>query len=455
MSNTSPLLDQGAVQRLAAELSARDNWARSALLDVQRKRLDDLLTHAVSASPYYRDTIGTDVRRGASLTYLPILTKTTLMDQWDRIVTDPQVTLRDVENHLAGPRRSELFRDEYRVFATGGTTGERAIVAYDGAAWLDAVANIHRWFGTIGVRPDARVVGIGAPTALHVTNRAFAEVQAGHSGAPRLSVLTPVPELVETLNAYQPDMIVTYASFARRLIEEQESGRLRIQPRRIASTAEVLALDVREHLRATWDTQVSNCYGTTEAVLVGTECDSSGGIHIAEDMVVLEVVDEHNRPVPDGVPGAKVLLTNLFNRTLPLIRYELSDIATLETATCACGRPYARVTAIDGRREDYMVLRALAGGCIRVHAGRLRAPLAGVPGLRQYQLVPMKERLTLRVSVRSDADAGSARAAATEVVRTALREAGADVVVSTEVVDIIARAGTGAKEKLVAAASTV
>ena len=111
MSNTSPLLDQDAVQRLAAELSARDNWARSALLDVQRKRLDDLLTHAVSASPYYRDTIGTEVRRGASLTDLPILTKTTLMDQWDRIVTDPQVTLQDVENHLAGPRRGELFRD--------------------------------------------------------------------------------------------------------------------------------------------------------------------------------------------------------------------------------------------------------------------------------------------------------------------------------------------------------
>lgn len=152
MSNTSPLLDPAAVQRLAAELSARNNWSRDALLAV---------------------------RRGASLTDLPILTKTTLMDQWDRIVTDSRVRLRDVESHLAGPRCGELFLDEYRVFATGGTTCERAIVAYDRAAWLDIMANVLRWVGIMGVGPDARLVGIGAPTPLHVTNRAFAELQAG------------------------------------------------------------------------------------------------------------------------------------------------------------------------------------------------------------------------------------------------------------------------------------
>jgi hypothetical protein len=121
----------------------------------------------------------------------------------------------------------------------------------------------------MGATPDPRLVGIGAPTPLHVTNRAFAELQAGRSGAPRLSVLTPVHELVESLNAYQPDMIFTYPSFARRLIEEQESGRLRIRPRRVASTAEVLAPDLREHIRATWDAQLLNCYGTTEAALLG------------------------------------------------------------------------------------------------------------------------------------------------------------------------------------------
>ncbi len=453
MSNTSPLLDPAVVQRLAGELSARDAWSRPALLDIQRERLSGLLAYAVAESRYYRDTFSR-VGPGASLGDLPVLTKTTLMNQWDRIVTDPRLTLRDIEAHLAGPHCGELVLGEYRVFATGGTTGEPSIVVYDSAGWLDGMANVLRWIRTMGAKPDSRLVGIGAPTPLHITNRAFAELQAGRAGAPRVSVLTPVSELVDSLNAYQPEMIFTYASFARRLVEEQQAGRLRIHPGRIVTTAEVLEPEVRSLVHNAWNARVLNSYGTTEAGLLGSECDLSGGIHIAEDMIVFEVVDEQNRPVPEGVPGAKVLVTNLFNRVLPLIRYELSDIATLDRGTCACGRPYARVTAVDGRREDYMTLRARDGGQIRIHAGRLRAPLAGVPGLRQYQLVPSVERLALRLSVRGDAAVETTQTLATEVIQAALRSAGADVVVTTEVVPTIERAGTGAKEKLVAAAPT-
>jgi phenylacetate-coenzyme A ligase PaaK-like adenylate-forming protein len=142
-------------------------------------------------------------------------------------------------------------------------------------------------------------------------------------------------------------------------------------------------------------------------------------------------------------------LTNLCNRLLPLIRYEVSDVATVVSDPCPCGRPYARVTAIEGRREEYLTVRALQGGTIRIHAGRLRAPLAGVPGLRQFQVVPGVERLTLRLSVRHDADADSVRQAAAQLARHALRELGADVTVTVELLDALERAGTGAKEKLV------
>src|SRR5262245_57642972 len=145
MMNTSQLLDPGVVQRLAAELSARDTWSRAALLDLQQQRLESILTHAVSASPYYRDTMGAAVAAGESFDRLPTLTKTVLMNEWDRIVTDPRLRLRDVESHLAGVRRSDLLLDEYRPFATGGTTGERAVVVYSSPDWLDAIANCMRW----------------------------------------------------------------------------------------------------------------------------------------------------------------------------------------------------------------------------------------------------------------------------------------------------------------------
>jgi len=437
------------VQQHGAILSAHDRWTRAALLGEQRTLLDSLLAHAASASPYYRDTIGAAVRAGAPLESLPILTKRTLMDQWDRIVTDPQLRLRDVEAHLASERRAELFRDAYRTFATGGTSGERAVIVYDRDAWLSCIASVIRALETAGVGPDTRLVGIGAPTALHVTNRAFAELRSGRSDAPRLSVLTPMPELVDKLNAYQPEMLLTYPSFVRRLVEEQEAGRLRIRPRLIASTAEVLEAEVRHRARDTWGARVIDSYGTTEGGLLGTECDAANGIHVSEDLVVFEVVDESNRRVPDLTQGSRLLITNLFNRTLPLIRYEFTDLVTLETNPCACGRPYARVLGIEGRREDYLSLRAAGGGSVRIHVGRLRGPLIAVAGLRQFQVVANADRVTVRLSVRNESEAPAVLAAAIEAANGALRAAGADVSVAGELVTAIERTGTGAKEKLV------
>jgi phenylacetate-coenzyme A ligase PaaK-like adenylate-forming protein len=163
MSNTSPLLDPAVVQRRAGELSARDTWSRSALLDLQRERLSGLLAYAVAGSRYYRDTLGT-LGHGASLGNLPVLAKTTLMNQWDRIVTDSRLTLRAVETHLAGPHCGELVLGEYRAFAIGGTTGERSIVVYDRAGWLDLIGNsLNRKcaarFTTRGTRGSSTAMG--------------------------------------------------------------------------------------------------------------------------------------------------------------------------------------------------------------------------------------------------------------------------------------------------------
>ncbi|MDD7966135.1 phenylacetate--CoA ligase family protein [Actinomycetospora lemnae] len=72
-----------------------------------------------------------------------------------------------------------------------------------------------------------------------------------------------------------------------------------------------------------------------------------------DDLVVLEVVDEDNRPVPPGRYGAKVLVSVLFSRTMPLIRYEMSDSVQLAAdADCACGRPYTLLGGIQGRVQE-------------------------------------------------------------------------------------------------------
>jgi phenylacetate-CoA ligase len=446
-----PTLDPAELQPRIGELVSHNGWTRTALLELQQRRLAQVLRQAAT-SAYYRDSLS--VVREPSLADLPILTKRLLMDNWDTVVTDRRLRLREVEEHLASDRAGTLIHDQYRAYATGGTTGERAVVVYNQAGWVECVASMLRLLGVLGVGPATRTLGIGAPTPLHITNRAFAELSGGRSDAPRLSVVTPAAEMIAALNAYQPEVVFTYPSIIVRLAEQQQAGLLDIRPTRFVATGEVLTPPVRQAAREAFGTPVLSAYGTTEAGLLGTECDQAAGIHLAEDEVVLEAVDEDGRPVPPGTPSARILVTTLYDSPLPLIRYEISDVVTLSDEPCPCGLPYRRVVSLDGRREDILTLRGRSGAPVRLHAGRLRAPLAAVAGLRQFQVVRRADDdLCVRICPRDGADPDTVAAGTRQIVERELQAAQISLTtLEIRIVEAIERSGTGAKERLVATA---
>jgi putative adenylate-forming enzyme len=428
----------------------RDRWPRERLLTFQRARLAGLVQHAVANSPYYREAIGETANGSFGLQDLPVLTKATLMAEFDRIVTDPRLKLAEAERHLASEHAGEPLFGEYRIVGSGGTTGRRGIVAYDQSAWDIAVAAVLRAMATFGIPEGSRVLGIGAPTPLHLTNRLFAELRAGRAEAPRLAVTTPIPEMVDALNVDQPQVVITYPSLVRRLAEEQSAGRLRIAPQKFCSVAETLTEDVRDLARKVWGAAVLNGYGTTEANIIAQECPYRTGLHVFEDLLVFEVVDEDNRPVPPGVAGRKVLVTNLFNRTMPMIRYELSDIVTVAEGICPCRRPHLRLASIQGRREDVLDLPARGGGRIGVNAFLFGETLLHLPAIRQYQLTPRADGLLVRVVLGDAAPSSGVIEAARRALAAELGRAGAVVAtLDVEAVDEIGRTGSGAKQNLV------
>jgi phenylacetate-CoA ligase len=435
------------VRALCTEMLERERWSREHLLAYQRARLREVLQHAAANSPFYREVLG-DGRDGEiDLQQLPVLTKTTLMAEFDRIVTDRRLRLTEVERHLASDRAGEPLHGEYHIVATGGTTGQRGVVLYDQDAWEISVANVQRVLATMGLVPETRVLGIGAPTPLHVTNRLFADLRPGRTDAPRLAVTMPLAEVVDALNAYRPEAVITYPTYIRRLAEEQDAGRLQISPRQLCSVAEPLTPDVRELARKTWGASVLDSYGATEAGPIAQECPYTTGLHVVEDLLILEVVDRNNRPVPAGVAGEKVLLTNLFNRTLPLIRYELSDLVTVAHGPCPCGRPHQRLASIDGRREDILSLPGRNGERVEIWCG---GPLLRIPEVRQYQVSPRKDGLLVRLVLREPTAVEEVLRSVRQALEVELDRVGAAVErVSIEVVDQIAPTGTGAKQKLI------
>jgi phenylacetate-CoA ligase len=184
------------------------------------------------------------------------------------------------------------------------------------------------------------------------------------------------------------------------------------------------------------------------------ECPWTTGLHVPEDLLVLEVVDENDRPVPAGVAGHKLLVTTLFNRTLPFIRYELSDLVTVADAPCPCGRPHLRLASVQGRREDVLSLPGRNGGRVSVHALQLRAPLLRMPDVRQFQVSPRPAGLLVRLVLRDGPAAGELLRSARRVIEAQLDQVGAAVEgLTIETVAEIGRAGTGAKEKLVSLAA--
>jgi phenylacetate-CoA ligase len=285
--------------------------------------------------------------------------------------------------------------------------------------------------------------------AVHITQKLFSARGGWGDGRPRLTATTPLPEIVEVLNRDQPEAIFTAPSVAGRLAEQQPEGSLAIAPRQVVLAGEVLSDNVIARISSAWAIELYQVYASTEALMLATESADRVGLHISEDLVVLEVVDGHDRPVPPGVPGYKVLLTSLVNQTLPLIRYELADTVTLADGPDPSGRPYQRIERVDGRNDDVLRLPAAGGGEVMVLPHRLRAPFAQLGDVLEYQIVREPQRLVVRLVLRPDA-ATETPVRVCAGIRAALDDAGAMAPpIEIEQVSEIGREPGGAKLKLV------
>jgi len=124
----------------------------------------------------------------------------------------------------------------------------------------------------------------------------------------------------------------------------------------MVATAEGLLESQRETIQSAFDCSVYNRYGLREiSGYVAQECKEQRGLHVNVDHVILEIVD-NGHPVADGKPG-RVVITDLHNRIMPLIRYDTEDIGTLSTEPCICGMTWPLLETVHGRESDYVVAK--------------------------------------------------------------------------------------------------
>jgi phenylacetate-CoA ligase len=353
--------------RHARALAGRERWPVERREALQRERLTELVGYAARHSPYYREALA-DYDPAAGVRSLPALDKATMMERFDDLVTDRRLRRDELLAHIEHLRGDELYLDRYRAMTTSGSSGRKGLFVYDEAGWTTIGGQFLYFSAIIGTRPRVprlRLAMIGGGSPAHMTRRGAQTLDVGLHRILSLPVTAPLAELVEALNRFRPDVLNAYPSTAVLLAEEQLAGRLTLSLRTMSTSSELRTPEAAARIEEAFGVRPFDLYATTEG-LWGGECERHDGLHLFEEDVIAESVDEDGHVVPDGTPGARLLVTNLANRVQPLIRLEISDAMTLTSRPCGCGRTLRRVERLQGRAEDVIWLPGAGGRPVAV-----------------------------------------------------------------------------------------
>jgi len=350
------------------QLRNHESWTRPQLEAYQAKALQELRHYAYERSPFYQK-----FHKGLTnlpLQKLPVLTKTMMMEHFDELVTDQSLHLEDIRAFAAQRESGQPYKNRYWVNATSGSSGHPGFFLFDEAEWINILASFARsqeWSGVrINLTKRQRMATVASISPWHMSSQVATTVKSWWRPSLRIPASQPLSKTIEELNAWQPEVLVSYASMSGILAEEQLAHRLHINPQVVYPASEILTPQTIQRIKEAWDIKPFNQYVATETASIAAEHQSCRHMHFLEDLVITENVDENYQPVPPGEYGAKILVTTLFSRTQPLIRYEINDSIRVSTKVHDCGMPFAVLDSIQGRVEDTLTLPSISGGEVTI-----------------------------------------------------------------------------------------
>jgi phenylacetate-CoA ligase len=402
-------------QRLPAHV-ARLSWSQDQIKAERQRALRETLAFAKAKSPWHATRLSgveAELFTETDLARLPVMTKSDVMSNWDEVVTDRRLTLAgcnaDITAKLEGKTKDYYYLNDYLVIATGGSSGVRGVFPWSWDEFIEIACVTFRY--QLRDEPPDRLSG----------RRLLAVIEAGEivHGSPFLFSIstdpaaqvcwfpadTPLTGLVAALNAAQPTQINCFGSVMEELGAEVLSQHLSINPHRVTTNSEPLLPETRDAIRKVWGVEINNMWGCVEVGHIGIECDAHEGMHMTDDLIITEFVDDKDQPTrnPDAID--RVLVTSLFGRTLPLIRYELTDIPVPDDKPCSCGAHFPLVSGVRGRADDIFVY----SGGIKIHPLVFRTPLGQNPDIAEYQVRQTEDGAEIGVVTTGPLDVASLR----------------------------------------------
>jgi phenylacetate-CoA ligase len=410
----------------------RLHLSREALLEVQLRKLRRVLERAHRSVPLYRErfekagVVPSDLETIGDLARFPITEK-------DHI--------RDAFPNACVARGTDL--SACRIQQTSGSSGECVEIALD--PWSDDQRALftQRVYGLQGFTFWRRMAYL-FPYELPL-RRNLGLYRNRH-----ISTQVPAPRIVQELRAFRPHLLAATPSDLFDLLSAVDDDLGGLGLRAVCVHSEPISVDERRHVERRFGCRVATNYYCNEVWAIAAEC-RAGALHQFPDNVVLEVIDDADRPVPAGEPG-HVLVTSLHNYVQPFIRYRLGDRAAWDPSPdpCACGLALPRLRALEGRDDDYVE----CPDGRRVHPSKLtvavKSPCFAHPGAQIYRDYRITQdgpaHVTVQIVPGRDREPLAACTSASRA--NLLRELGAPFDVELRLVASLAR-GSGGKRKIV------
>ena len=352
------------------ELSQSQYYPAERLEELQQQKLRKLLRFCHDKNPFYSQRLAKagaldfETMRLEEFCHLPVLSKDDIRAAGDRMFSE-------------GFDRSNTVHNR-----TGGSTGvplhnymDMAAVSFKKAATLRHNSWAH-------LEPGDRLAAVWGdtdkPQPLKARIRNFLTDRAFYLDTLKFDEPHLV-RFVREIRRFRPPVLMGHAHSIFRFAEyTQSAGCADISFRGIITTAMVLSDIERQTIETVFRSPVFDRYGCEELSIIASECDAHDGLHLCAEGLLVEVVDETAHQ-----PG-KLIITDLANYAMPMIRYEIGDYAITRPGACACGRSLPRLKAVVGRTADFLYTpdkKPVFGISI------LDTFVIHIPGLKQVQIV--------------------------------------------------------------------
>ena len=405
------------------------------LRQYQSNRARRIANHAVAHSPFYRHHF---VGRHGDVGDFPTVDKAMMMAHFGDFNT-----LGITENEaFAVALQAERDRDFAPALRGNITAGLSSGTSGHRGAFLVSPAETATWAGTVLGRVLHGLPRPGYRVAFFLrSNSNLYERVNGRVQFRYFDLMTPPLQAIAALNVYAPNLLVAPPSLLLVLADAVRRGLLTSRPERIVSVAETLEPRDKAVLEDVFGVAVGQVYQCTEGFLAAT-C-ARGRLHVNDDLVTVQW-----EPLADG--RVTPIVTDLWRRVQPIIRYRLGDVLTLSNAACPCGSGFQVIESVAGRCDDACFFASTTGQLRRVYPDTVRRMvLIAHQGITDYAAVQdAPGELRVHITIAEGTDFGAVEHAVRESVAEVL--AGYDSRTSrVTVVDGLPPTAPGAKHRRV------